>query len=226
MSKTERRTEPAATMYSQEDGDRSRAFHSAQRAVEMSKTDPEMESGARRRNMDQQPRARIRRLYVPNVIYFITTVTHGRELVFAEKGNIKILRETVRRVKEKYPFGMRAFVFLPDHFHLLIQVFPHSSISQIMHSVKRNVTLNLKKVYSISKSTRLWQRGFWDHVMRDERDYVNHFHYIHYNPVKHGYVSKPENWPHSSFHTYLSEGWYETGWGHTEPQYLKELNFE
>jgi len=50
--------------------------------------------------------------------------------------------------------------------------------------------------------------------------------YIHYNPVKHGYVSKPENWPHSSFHTYLSEGWYETGWGHTEPQYLKELNFE
>jgi hypothetical protein len=51
-------------------------------------------------------------------------------------------------------------------------------------------------------------------VIRDERDFVNHFHYIHYNPVKHGYVSKPEEYPHTSFHEYVQRGWYEIGWGH------------
>jgi putative transposase len=63
-------------------------------------------------------------------------------------------------------------------------------------------------------------------VIRDERDLANHFHYIHYNPVKHGNVTKPENYAHSSFREYLKRGWYEMGWGHTEPEAVKGLDFE
>jgi putative transposase len=73
---------------------------------------------------------------------------------------------------------------------------------------------------------RLWQRGFWDHVIRDERDLARHFDYIHYNPVKHGYVTQPEAYTDSSFAEYLRRGWYEIGWGHVEPEALTGLEFE
>jgi len=132
----------------------------------------------------------------------------------------------MRNVKVIHPFLMRAYAFLFDHFHLLIFVPDTTDISRILHSIQRNFTLNYKKAYSITCKVKIWQRGFWDHVIRDERDFVNHFHYIHYNSVKHGYVSKPEDYPHTSFHEYVKRGWYEIGWGHVEPETLKGLDFE
>jgi len=92
--------------------------------------------------------------------------------------------------------------------------------------MQRNFTLNYKEAHGVTRKIKLWQRGFWDHVIRDERDFVNHFHYIHYNPVKHGYALKPGDYPHTSFHEYVKRGWYEIGWGHTEPEILEGLDFE
>ena len=101
-----------------------------------------------------------------------------------------------------------------------------TTISEVLHSLQRNFTLNYKRAHGITRKTHLWQRGFWDHVIRDEQDLTSHFHYIHYNPVKHGHVSKPEDYMHSSFHEYVKRGWYEIGWGHGEPPELKGLEFE
>jgi putative transposase len=177
--------------------------------------------------MTTQPiRAKTRRLYVPNAIYFITCVTRERQPILANEPSIELLRETMRRVREIHPFQMRAYAFMHDHLHLLIFVADGTSISRIMHSIQRNFTVNYKKAHGLTESVKMWQRGFWDHVIRDERDFANHFHYIHYNPVKHGYVSRPEDYPHTSFRTYVERGWYEVGWGHTEPEFLKNLDFE
>ena len=59
----------------------------------------------------------------------------------------------------------------------------------------------------------LWQRRFWEHLVRDEEDFRRHVDYIHWNPVKHGWVKRVADWPHSSFHTYLQQGVYGTNWG-------------
>jgi putative transposase len=59
----------------------------------------------------------------------------------------------------------------------------------------------------------IWQRRFWEHTIRDERDYRNHCDYIHYNPVKHGLVKYPRDWPHSSFHEFVEKGLYPQSWG-------------
>jgi putative transposase len=171
-------------------------------------------------------RARIRRLYAPNAVYFITCVTQRRQPIFVSEPDLELLRETMRRVKDVHPFRTRAYAFLHDHFHLLIFVPETTDVSRVMHSIQRNFTLNYKRAHGVVRRIKLWQRGFWDHVIRDERDFVNHFHYIHYNPVKHGYVSKPEEYPHTSFHEYVQRGWYEIGWGHVEPEELKDLEFE
>ncbi|HVL76665.1 MAG TPA: transposase, partial [Noviherbaspirillum sp.] len=59
----------------------------------------------------------------------------------------------------------------------------------------------------------IWQRRYGEHVIRDERDLRNHLDYIHYNHVKHGYVKRALDWPHSSFHRYVARGVYPSDWG-------------
>ncbi|GAI70267.1 unnamed protein product [marine sediment metagenome] len=54
----------------------------------------------------------------------------------------------------------------------------------------------------------IWQRRFWEHQIRDENDLQRHVDYIHYNPVKHKLVEKPEQWPWSTYHKYLKAGYY------------------
>lgn len=161
-------------------------------------------------------RVRIRRAVVDEGLYFITTVTHQRKPVFTHP-EIAHLRTVLRAVKAHHPFTMRAYVFLPDHLHLLLRVGADTDISKLMHSFKRNATVAYKEAHGIEGNFSLWQRGFWDHVIRNERDFKNHLDYIHYNPVKHGLVQRPEDYPHSSYREYVRRGWYEIGWGHAAP---------
>ncbi|TAK94201.1 transposase, partial [Patescibacteria group bacterium] len=58
----------------------------------------------------------------------------------------------------------------------------------------------------------LWQRRFWEHLIRDDEDYQHHFDYIHYNPVKHGYVQQAMDWPYSSFHLWVKRKVYPEHW--------------
>lgn len=153
-------------------------------------------------------RARIRRWYAPNAVYFITCVTRQRRALFADEANLLLLRETLRRVQRLHPFGMRGYAFLPDHFHLLILVPEETNVSTLMQSVQWNYTRNYKRARGIRTSLKLWQRGFWDHVIRDEDDFARHLDYIHYNPVKHGLVAEAKDYPHTSFREYLRRSWY------------------
>ena len=58
----------------------------------------------------------------------------------------------------------------------------------------------------------LWQRRFWEHTIRDDRDFEQHVDYIHINPVKHGLVTRVRDWPHSSFHRYVQRGLLPEDW--------------
>ena len=58
----------------------------------------------------------------------------------------------------------------------------------------------------------LWQRRFWEHTIREENDFARHVDYIHFNPVKHGLVSRVCDWPHSSFHQYVRAGLLPDDW--------------
>ena len=137
-----------------------------------------------------------RRYYIPGSAVFITQVVQDREPVFREPKNLDLLREILHNVKELHPFVMLGYVFLFDHFHLLIQPAGESNFSDIMRSFKSNFTKEYKKRMGLSssQSMKFWQKRFWDHVIRDDRDFENHLHYIHYSPVKHGYVKDPRVW--------------------------------
>ncbi len=131
---------------------------------------------------------------------------------------MELLLSVMRRVKELHPFAMLGYVLLPDHFHMLIRPNGESNFSQIMHSLKPNFTKAYKQHIGIVGSIQFWQKRFWDHIIRDENDLERHLDYIHYNPVKHGLVTRPEYWEHSSFLEWKKRGAYPDGWGWVEPE--------
>lgn len=73
------------------------------------------------------------------------------------------------------------------------------------------------------RSQGVWQPKFWEHTLQDDEDFERHLNYIHYNPVKHGYVSSPRDWPWSSFHRYVKAGVYDADWGSGTSEILPDL---
>ena len=153
-----------------------------------------------------------RRYYVPNAIVFITQVVQDRYPAFKDETFLELLRSTLRTVKELHPFSMLGYVFLPDHFHLLIRPSGDDNFSQIMHSLKPAFTKAYKQRIGLNGSMKFWQKRFWDHIIRDEADLERHLDHIHYNPVKHGLVCNVKDWPYSTFHRYVAAGVYPVNW--------------
>jgi putative transposase len=165
-----------------------------------------------------------RRHRIPGGTYFITIVTYQRQPILTLPKSREILRCTWKTVQSRYPFSTDAICLLPDHIHTLITLpendgdFPKriSEIKRIFsrefHLYNRNqVEKNLSRIKR--RENTLWQRRYWDHIIRDEQDLNNHINYIHYNPVKHGLTTSVIDWPWSSFHRYVKAGIYEWDWG-------------
>ena len=63
----------------------------------------------------------------------------------------------------------------------------------------------------------VWQHRYWEHLVRNDRDLGAHVEYIHFNPVRHGLVSAPRDWPHSTFSDWVARGLYDADWGSQGP---------
>lgn len=155
-----------------------------------------------------------RRARVKGGTYFFTVVTHKRQHILTAEENIKILRDGFQYVMDNHPFGMDAHVILPNHIHC-IWTLPNNDqdFSTRWRLIKSYFTRHFK---GVSSEASPWQKKFWEHVIRDEKDMTNHVEYIHYNPVKHGLVQAPAHWPLSSIHRYINKGLYSADWGSSE----------
>ena len=84
-----------------------------------------------------------------------------------------------------------------------------------------------RRISRISRGERgIWQRRFWEHQIRDDADMTAHIDYIHYNPVKHGYVTRAQAWPHSSFGKFVKQGVYAPDWGVSPPDLPSHIGQE
>ncbi len=169
-----------------------------------------------------------RRYYIPDSIVFITNVTAHRIPILHIEGNLSLYWDTLKNVRLLYPFHLLAYVILPDHFHWLMQIDDHTgNFSKVLHSFKRNFSRNYLKEHSEYSNHQIWQARFWDHIIRDEKDLSRHFDYIHWNPVKHGYVQTPDEWLPSSFGFWKQKGIYSYEWGsQIEPSDIAGMDFE
>ncbi|HTX91040.1 MAG TPA: transposase [Anaerolineales bacterium] len=146
------------------------------------------------------------RYYIPGTAVFITQVVEGRQPAFQDSHYIELLSMVIQIAKRYYPFELLAYVYLPDHFHILIQPSEGITFSQIMHSIKANFTKAYKAALGLTIPLKFWQKRFWDHVIRDDCDMANHLNYIHFNPVKHGLIDDPAKWPYTSYSLWIERG--------------------
>jgi putative transposase len=160
---------------------------------------------------------RYRRNFVPGGTFFFTvTLADRRSSVLVE--HIPALRSAFRLARSERPFAIDAIVVLPDHLHVVMTL-PQadadfsgrwrrikSAFTRRVVATDTTIQRNAKGEYS------LWQRRFWEHTIRDENDFARHVDYIHFNPVKHGHVTRVRDWSHSSFHRYVREGLLPQDW--------------
>jgi putative transposase len=154
-----------------------------------------------------------RRVWQPGGTYFFTVNLHDRVNNDLLIRHIDLLREAVRDVRAKHPFEIVAWVVLPEHMHA-IWTLPQGDVDYAKRwlAIKAIFSRRIPKGEFVSDSRTargergIWQRRFWEHTIRDDRDLDNHINYVHYNPVKHGYVDEAAKWPHSSFHRYFRDG--------------------
>jgi len=163
--------------------------------------------------------SRYRRALVKGgVFFFIVTIADRSSDLLVR--HIDRLRDVYSRVQGWYPFETIAICILPDHLHALWSLPDNDADfplrwSLIKSGFSRHLPTDARRSSSkIAKRDKgIWQRRYWEHAVRDEADLERHIDYIHYNPVKHGYVPRVRGWPHSSFHRYVARGLLPADWG-------------
>jgi putative transposase len=164
-----------------------------------------------------------RRSRVAGGTFFFTVNLHDRRrTLLVEPADA--LRTIVRNVQTKAPFVIDAMVVLPDHWHAVWTLPPDdAAYARRIQRIKARFTRHLLRAgVNLVKDARgeyqLWQKRFWEHTIRDDRDFEAHVNYVHGNPVKHGYVARAVDWPHSTLHRYIKHGLLVADWACASPE--------
>lgn len=163
-----------------------------------------------------------RRNWIAGGTFFFTLVTFERRPWLCDEWARAALRTAIASVRRRHPFEIDAWVLLPDHLHCiwtlpsldrdyatrwrLIKMLVAKSCGQRLSGHR------LPSSYRLRRERGLWQRRYWEHTLRDERDFGAHADYIHYNPVKHGLCESPGEWPYSTFRRWVLAGRYPPDW--------------
>ena len=171
-----------------------------------------------------------KRYYFKNYSYiFITIVTYQRKEILIE--NIGLLKESLYKALSKYNFEITAICVLKNHIHMIIKEDELKNFSKIVSCIKKHFSFYLndkptKNQLPLSMQNRkeagIWQRRFYDHIIRNEEDFYKHLDYIHYNSYKH-YKIAPKDWKYSTFIKFVENGNYNINWCDFED---KNMNIE
>jgi len=149
-----------------------------------------------------------KRLFLEGHSYYLTVVTHERNPILVE--NIELLRKSFRVSKQKYDYSIEAIVVMPEHFHVILTPEKSTDYPHIIRTIKQYFTKHCERKYyehieqSMSRHKEgyklIWQKKYYEHTIRDKKDFYEKLNYVYNNPIKHGYVEKIEDWEYSSYH--------------------------
>lgn len=137
-------------------------------------------------------------LFLSNVTYMITASTYLKTKFFDTDDLKKILLSSILQYFSKYSWQIKSYVILPNHYHLLAIASENStSLSKIISNTHRYTAHIVNKINKTPKMKIWW--NYWDTCLTYENSYYTRLNYIHFNPVKHGYVNDPKKWEFSSY---------------------------
>jgi len=165
-----------------------------------------------------------RRAFIPGGTWFFTVnLWDRRSRLLVDR--IDAFRDATQRTLSRYPFHIDAFVVLPDHIHAVWTLPPDDTdFSLRWRLIKQHFARSIPKGERLSNVRQargergIWQRRFWEHLIRDDDDYRRHVEYCYINPVKHRLTSRVCDWPFSSFHRDVEAGIFPEDWaGNSSP---------
>jgi putative transposase len=178
-----------------------------------------------------------RRVREDGGIYFFTVVTYQRLPILTNEPCREILHQVWQDTQKRFPFATIAVCLLPDHIHTIWKL-PEGDANYSLRwrEIKRLFTkaylheVGPGEARNASRQKRgeaaVWQRRFWEHTISDEIDLENHIDYLHYNPIKHGYVKKASEWQWSSFQRFVDKGVYDIDWIGGEEGRLSKFDWD
>jgi REP-associated tyrosine transposase len=159
-----------------------------------------------------------RRAFVPNGCWFFTVnLLERRWTLLVDR--VDALRNAFEQTRDTRPFEISAIVILPNHLHAIWKLPPGDvDFSTRWRLIKTRFAKALPEhewrsaVRAARNERGIWQRRFWEHLIRDDADYARHVEYCYINPVKHGLLRRVRDWPHSSFHRDVQLGLFPPDW--------------
>ncbi len=161
-----------------------------------------------------------RRAWHPGGTWFFTVNALQRQDNDLLTRSIEPLRDVVRQVRRAHPFTIHGWVVLPEHIHCVLELPTGETDFALRWRLikagfsKRLPVVERRSAVRQNRGERgIWQRRYWEHLIRDEGDFQAHMDYLHFNPVKHGHVKRVVDWPYSTFHRLVAKGVYPLEWG-------------
>ena len=148
--------------------------------------------------------SRLKGIDYSNQAVYITANTYGRLPILINEPVINLLYESLDRACLKYEFKINCYVIMPDHIHFIL-VSRNNDLSEIMHNIKGYFANNIYKRKLYQSHSPIWQRSFYDHVIRNEKDLVEKLNYIHSNPLRADLIREIVEYKYSSFKYYYDE---------------------
>ena len=165
---------------------------------------------------------RYRRHYRDGQTVFLTIVTRDRRPWMNSSVACQEIITALRATRLLYPFSSHGYVLLHDHLHLLLSPHLDVGVPDVVGCFKRATQAGLRRAGITS--TQLWQKRYYDHIVRDEADFARHLDYLHFNPVKHGLCTNARTWAWSSLGTWMAHGVYPPTWGVTPPDHIRGID--
>jgi len=160
-----------------------------------------------------------RRIWSPGGTYFFTVNLQERLGNTLLIDQIDLLRSAVRTVRRQHPFTVHAWVVLPEHLHCIWQLPTGDAdfavrwrLIKLLFSRGLPVSEHRTTVQRKRGARGIWQRRYWEHLIRNDADFAAHMDYVHMNPVKHGLVTCVADWPYSTFFRLVAQGLYPPDW--------------
>lgn len=158
-------------------------------------------------------------LFTPN-LFLITNQTVGGEAVLATELMMRVLRTVLTAVQKQSPFRLVGYLFLPTALRFLIEPADGVVLDQIMAAVHQQFQTDYQQIVGIPGDMLLWEKRYQVHRVTDVDDLALWLDTMHYAPVHHGFVDKPEAWPYSSYSGWVAQGLYPAAWGWSLPDRL------
>ena len=139
---------------------------------------------------------RLGRVFAHSPLYFVTFCTYRRRPVLAtDEVHVAFLKFCEHgRDADADNLAVGRYVIMPDHMHLFVRGGQEFVLGRWVGLLKQCVA---KAVVSADRAGTLWQRGFFDHVLRSDESYGQKWNYVRENPVRAGLVQHADAWPYA-----------------------------